>query len=98
MINYIIDSALPIHSSLTSKSGILDKSNALVDNLVITAEHSPENPYEFYRLREFRPRDDDSKQPSLLVVYDSPSHEKSRCNAVFDFESDGIVKVTNNGR
>jgi hypothetical protein len=52
--------------------------------LVLTAEHSPESSYEFERLRRFRPRENDPSQPALFVVYDSASHDKSQCAAVFD--------------
>jgi hypothetical protein len=69
-----------------------------VDTLMIIAEHSPENPEEFIRLREWRHRDGDPTQPSLLVVYDTPSVERSKCNPVFEFDGNGYPVVTNRGR
>lgn len=52
--------------------------------LVLTAEHSPESSAEFERLRRFRCREGDPSQPALYVVYDSASHDKSQCAAVFE--------------
>jgi serine/threonine protein phosphatase PrpC len=72
--------------------------DAPTNTLVITAEHSPENPSEFIRFRNFRPRVNDPLQPSLMVVYDASTHDKSRCNAVFRLDSTGNPVVTNKGR
>lgn len=65
--------------------------------LVLTAEHSPESPYEFDRLRRYRPRDGDESQPALFVVYDSPTHDKSQCQPVFD-PSASILQPSHRGR
>ena len=103
-IKHIKDSAISENSKLLSMRGSMHSQYINEDNLkksdtlVITAEHSPESPYEFYRLREFRHKEDDINQPSLLVVYDSPSHEKSRCNPVFNLDENGNANVTNNGK
>ena len=40
------------------------------ETMVITAEHSPESPEEFIRLRDFRCNERDSRVPALVVVYD----------------------------
>jgi hypothetical protein len=71
-----------------------DKSNTII----VSAEHSPESPEEFHRMRRFRPRESDPKQTSLYVVYDSPSVEKVLCPPVFFVDSDGTATVTNRGR
>ena len=106
-INYIAESALSSTSPLAALRGSLvsqymalnpDGEEPAKNTLVITAEHSPESPYEFYRLREFRARETDPNQPSLLVVYDSPSHEKPRCNPVFEVDEAGQATVTNQGK
>lgn len=68
------------------------------DTLVLTAEHSPESPEEFVRMRNFRSRDGDPTQPSLLVVYDASTHDKSRCSPVFSLDTNGNPVVTNRGR
>ena len=39
--------------------------------LVVTAEHSPECPHEFARMRTFRTREGDPSQPALSVLFDS---------------------------
>ena len=73
-VEHVLDSALKPTTTLNRlKDNEEEVSTQLPeprDNIVVTAEHSPESPYEFYRLREFRPRDGDTSQPSLLVVYD----------------------------
>jgi hypothetical protein len=68
-----------------------------VDTVVLTAEHSPECPEEFLRMRKFRAREGDSSQPSLLVVYDASTHDKSRCSNVFAIDPTGKPVVTNRG-
>ena len=68
------------------------------NTIVVTAEHSPESPYEFLRLRDFRPRIDNPKHPSLNIVYDSPAHEKAQCPPVFLLGINGNPIVTNKGR
>lgn len=68
------------------------------NTLELTANHSPESPSEFLRLRAFRHRDGDPTQPLLMVVYDSPSCEKCRCNPVFELNAEGVPCVTNKGR
>ncbi len=106
-IRHIIDAGLSSDSALVNMRGStlsryqqMNESDPTTqeNTLVITAEHSPESPYEFYRLREFRSRENDITQPSLLVVYDSPSQEKSRCNPIFQLDADGKAQVTNQGK
>lgn len=73
-------------------------SGVKTDTIVVTAEHSPESSYEFLRLRDFRPRVDNPKHPSLNIVYDSPAHEKAQCPPVFLLGVNGNPVVTNKGR
>jgi hypothetical protein len=68
------------------------------NTIVVTAEHSPESPYEFLRLRDFRPRVDNPRHPSLNIVYDAPAHEKAQCPPVFLLGLNGHPVVTNKGR
>ena len=68
------------------------------DNLVITAEHSPESPSEFCRLRAFRAKPGDPRQPALAVVYDSPSADKTKCSPVFSLDDAGVPTVINKGK
>jgi len=72
--------------------------NVPQDNLVITAEHSPESTKEFCRLRAFRPKPGDPRQPALAVVYDSPSADKTRCTSVFSLDDSGVPTVINKGK
>jgi hypothetical protein len=68
------------------------------DNLVITAEHSPESISEFCRLRAFRSKPGDPRHPALSVVYDSPSADKSRCSSVFSLDDTGVPVLLNKGK
>lgn len=68
------------------------------DTLVITAEHSPESPSEFCRLRAFRSKPGDAMQPALAVVYDSPSVDKTKCAPVFSIDEAGVPTVLNKGK
>ena len=76
----------------------VDAANDKTSTIIVSAEHSPESPEEFYRMRRFRARDSDSMQTSLHVVYDSPSVEKVLCPPVFFVDTDGTATVTNRGR
>lgn len=67
--------------------------------LMITQEHSPECPLEFYRMRAFRPHAEDPQHPSMYVIYDSPGTEKALCPPVFNVDrASGAANVTNRGR
>jgi hypothetical protein len=66
--------------------------------LVLTGDHSPENPSEFERLRQFWPSEESTLQPQLLVVYDAPTHDKTRCNGVFQLDETGKPSATGRGR
>lgn len=65
--------------------------------LVITAEHSPECPYEYGRLLRYRAREGSPQVPALVVVYDSSTNDKSRCAPVFERDEGGQPFVTNKG-
>ena len=97
------DAAVPVgfREAATSRLTVLGNTSQVSDTtntIVVTAEHSPESPYEFLRLREFRPRIDNPKHPSLNIVYDSPAHEKAQCPPVFSLEQNDHPIVTNKGR
>lgn len=66
-------------------------------SIIITAEHSPESPYEFLRLRDFRAKVDKPDLPALNVVYDSPAHEKAKCPQVFSIGEGRQPILTNKG-
>lgn len=83
-----------INSIHVNDSDCKDKSATIV----ITAEHSPESAYEFLRLRDFRPRDENRKHPSLNIVYDSAASEKAKCPPVFSLEENGLPVLNNKGR
>eukprot|EP00605_Chrysophyceae_sp_TOSAG23-4_P002207 GSChrysophyteH1.ASY1.ANO1.2437.1 assembled CDS len=68
------------------------------DTVVLTADHSPECPNEFKRLRNFRPSEEDSRYPALKVVYDSPSGDKTCCPQVFHLDNSQEPHVSNQGQ
>jgi len=74
------------HSSMSntsSHSAANQNGNLPSKVLILSSDHSPESPYEFNRLRRYRCRDNDPQLPALTVVYDSPTHDKSQCYAIF---------------
>lgn len=85
-------------SSAASTSSNIQMVESASKTLIITAEHSPESVYEYKRLQRYRSRVDDPNLPALLVVYDSNSHDKSRCYSVFDRDEHGEIYVTGKGR
>ena len=97
-------SAASSSSSVTStptaavRSISISNTTTHTNTLVITAEHSPECPYEYSRLHRFRAREGHPALPALVVVYDSSSSDKTRCAAVFERDSTGLPCVTNKGR
>jgi hypothetical protein len=67
---------------------------------VISAEHSPETPSEYTRMRQFRPCPQrGGKFSEMLFVYDAPSYSKHDCPDVFKIKGEEATPVvTNNGR
>lgn len=82
------------NSANNSNSNINTTSNS---TLVITAEHSPECPYEYGRLLRYRAREGSPLVPALVVVYDSSTNDKTRCAPVFERDAAGKACVTNKG-
>ena len=73
-------------------------SNAPCDCSVLTSDHGPENPNEFYRMRQVRPCPVRGKKFSeMLFVYDGSARAKADCNQIFRVNNDESVLVTNNG-
>ena len=97
-IHHLGDSAVPPAITPDNVGSISINCDGMTDTLVVTAEHSPESVHEFCRLRAFKHRDGNVNQPSLVVVYDSSSHDKTQCSAVFDVDADGKPTITNNGK
>jgi serine/threonine protein phosphatase PrpC len=65
---------------------------------VLTADHGPENPNEFIRMRSQCPCPKRGKaHPSMVFVYDGSARAKTDCNPVFSVGSEDSVTITNNG-
>lgn len=59
---------------------------------IITSDHSPDNPSEYKRIRNFRPSPEDPNRAELLFVYDSLSEkQKCRCEQIYKIEEDGTA-------
>lgn len=99
MIEFLGDAAVSGAQDPLLSSAREVLSPAPTNTIVLTAEHSPESPYEFLRLRSFKCRESDRNQPALLMVYDASTHDKSHCNPVFSCNGAGrLPVVTNRGR
>ena len=97
-IHHLGDAAIPPAITSENVGSIAINSDGPTDTLVVTAEHSPESVLEFCRLRSFKHREGNALQPSLVVVYDSSSHDKTQCSPVFDVDPEGRPTVTNHGK
>ena len=97
-IHHLGDSAIPPAITADNVASVSINIDGPTDTLVITAEHSPESVFEFCRLRSFKHREGNAHQPSLVVVYDSSSHDKTQCAPVFDVDVAGRPSITNNGK
>lgn len=66
--------------------------------LEVSADHSPECPQEFDRMRKFRPHPSRRFHPELSFVYDTLVASKIGCPPIFDVdESTGVCKKTDAG-
>lgn len=66
----------------------------------VSADHSPENVDEFYRIRKQRPHPGNPAYPELSFVYDSLSSSKARSPAIYEcYEgTDGSVSLRKSER
>lgn len=76
-------------------AGRADYPRAAVTQL--SQDHSPENPDEFKRMRNFRPCPHRKHHPELLFVYDTLSSSKLSCPPIFVLDSEGNPSATNRG-
>ena len=77
--------------------GLSLQGESLKSYIELTADHSPSSSDEFIRIRNFRPWEEDSRQPCLQFVYDTPRMSKTQCPAIFNICSNGQIEVTNRG-
>jgi len=66
-IHHLGDSAVPPAITPDNVGSISINCDGMTDTLVVTAEHLPESPHEFVRIRAFKHRDGNVNQPSLVV-------------------------------
>ena len=89
-------SSLDIHASQAPLSRAPDATAS--SYLEVSADHSPECPQEFDRMRKFRPHPSRRFQPELSFVYDTLVASKIGCPPIFDVdESTGACKKTDAG-
>ena len=75
----------------------------MLASYLVTADHSPEAPTEFERIRRMRCQNGNPAEPMLLMVYDSPSGggNKAACPPVFQLDKGNpaaLPSVTNRGK
>ncbi len=95
ILTNVVDAAVP---SDTGSTAAAIRDDNVSSTLVVSAEHSPESPDEYYRLRNFRHRVGDASLPALYVVYDAPAVDKALCPSIFTLDPNGDARVTNKGR
>jgi serine/threonine protein phosphatase PrpC len=62
--------------------------------IVLTSEgHSPENPEEYKRMRNFKTSEENPNHAELLCVYDKQRRAKHLCTPVFNISEDGEPSV-----
>lgn len=62
--------------------------------IVLTSEgHSPENPEEYVRMRNFKCSEQDPNQAELLCIYDKTGVTKTMCPPVFNISEDGVPTI-----
>jgi serine/threonine protein phosphatase PrpC len=62
--------------------------------IVLTSEgHSPENPEEYVRMRNFKCSEQDPNQAELLCIYDKSGRAKTMCPPVFNISEDGVPTI-----
>lgn len=66
--------------------------------LELSADHSPESPSEFLRIRGLRPATRDPTRPELLFVYDTLTASKLMCPPIFEVDpASGALTKTERG-
>jgi len=86
MVKYEKDSANPTKTVTYSDE-------TLSDVLLITCDHSPDNPEEYRRIREFRPSEKEPNSAELRCIYDKQGYSKHECEPIFQFAEDGSPVV-----
>lgn len=71
------------------------ESSQETSTLVLTCDHSPMNPKEYVRMREFKPSEEDPTKAEMLFVYDEQETAKPFCQPVFNIGEDGVPVVRN---
>ena len=96
-LTYLGDSATPSSTPFTQPVSTSAESTALSTTMEINANHSPDNPSEFCRLRQFQQRLGNPLHPASHLVYDSKLNDKVRCSPIFTVDASGNPTITNNG-
>lgn len=86
MVKYEKDSANPAKS-------VVCTDETLSETLIITRDHSPDNPEEYRRMREFRHSEKDPNCAEMACIYDEQGIPKPACEPIFRFAEDGAPIV-----
>jgi len=78
----------------SSSSPGKEEQEALTNYIELTGNHSPENPLEYIRMRDFKCSEEDPLCAALKCVYDNQSEEnKYYCPNVFNMSEEGTPTV-----
>ena len=78
----------------SSSSPDTEEKEALTNYIELTGNHSPENPIEYIRMRDFKCSEEDPLCAALKCVYDNQSEEnKYNCPNVFNMSEEGTPTV-----
>ena len=77
-----------LHTEKDSVSLIV-KENPLSNNMVLTGNHSPNNPTEYTRMRTFCPSDKNKLFASAEFIYDNQINDKTYCSPIFRIHENG---------
>jgi serine/threonine protein phosphatase PrpC len=84
------DVAIPEKMYETKKAD----NDKLTNYIVLTSEdHSPEDPEEYKRMREFKPSEEDPNHAQVICIYDKQGRSKTKCPPVFNISEDGTPTV-----
>ena len=75
-------------------SALPDVSEELTNYIELTGDHSPDNPLEYIKMREFKSSKEDPLSAELMCIYDNQSIGiKRQCPYVFNMSESGIPTV-----
>jgi serine/threonine protein phosphatase PrpC len=88
LVKYEMDVAVP---GKTQTNG--EKSDVPLNYMELTCDHSPQNPNEYIRARNFRCYHENPNFADMIFVYDNQNLEKHLCPPIFNISETGVPTV-----